>query len=44
MSQDRLSALSVLAIETELVQQPDFNDIIETFAQKNLKKARRVVI
>jgi len=41
MSQDRLSALSVLAIETELVQQLDFNDIIETFAQK---KARRVVI
>jgi hypothetical protein len=44
MSQDRLSALSVLAIETELVQQPDFNDIIATFAQKNLKKARRFVI
>ena len=41
MKQDRLSALSILSIESELARKLDYNDMIESFAQK---KARRALI
>jgi hypothetical protein len=38
MGQDRLSALSVLAIESELVKLLEFDDIVDTFAKKKSRK------
>ena len=37
MKQDRLSALSILSIESELTRKLDYNDMIERFAQKSKK-------
>jgi len=38
MGQDRLSALSVLSIESEIVKQLDFEDIVDAFARKKSRK------
>ena len=38
MGQDGLSALSVLAIESELVKSLEFDDIVDTFAKKKSRK------
>ena len=38
MGQDRLSALSVLAIESEHVKSLEFDDIVDTFAKKKSRK------
>ena len=39
MTQEKLSALSLLSIESDMLRKLDFNDIIEEFA---VRKARRV--
>ena len=41
MCQMRLTSLGTLAVESELAKQLDFNEIIETFANK---KARKVAV
>lgn len=41
MSDDRLSAFGLLAIESEFVRQIDFDDVIDAFA---LKKSRKVAL
>ena len=35
----RLTSLGTLAVESELAKQLDFNEIIETFANKKARKA-----
>ncbi|XP_026482761.1 zinc finger MYM-type protein 1-like [Ctenocephalides felis] len=45
MGQDRLSALALLTIEAQLVQEIDYNDIVDVFAQtKSRKKYLRIAI
>ena len=39
MCQMRLTSLGTLAVESELAKQLDFNEIIETFANKKARKA-----
>ena len=39
MSQERLTDLSILAIECELARQVKFDDIIELFASRKARKA-----
>jgi hAT family C-terminal dimerisation region len=41
MSDDRLSAFGLLAIESECVRKIDFDDVIDAFA---LKKSRKVAL
>ena len=39
MCQMRLTSLGTLVVESELAKQLDFNEIIETFANKKARKA-----
>jgi hypothetical protein len=41
MADDRLNALSVLAIESQLVKSLSYNDVIDAFA---IRKARRKLL
>ncbi len=41
MSDDRLSAFGLLAIESEFVRKIEFDDVIDAFA---LKKSRKVAL
>lgn len=38
MGQKRLSALSLMAIESELVKQMDFEDLLNDFASRKVRK------
>ncbi|KAF7658354.1 hypothetical protein LDENG_00013970 [Lucifuga dentata] len=40
MGQNRLTALSLMAIEYELVREMDFEDIIEAFATSKSRKRK----
>ncbi|KAG8451639.1 hypothetical protein GDO86_003726 [Hymenochirus boettgeri] len=40
MGQDRLSALSLLAVESDLVRQLNFDDIVDTFAKAKSRKVK----
>ena len=40
MSQDRLKALAILSIESEIADEVDLNDVIDEFARQ---KARRAI-
>ena len=40
MTQERLSALSVLSIESELARKLDFDELIENFARQKARKVR----
>ena len=39
MTQDRLSALAILSIESGLAREVNFDDIIDTYAEKKAHKA-----
>ena len=38
MGQDRLSSLSLLSIENEILRSIDFNDVIEQFVRQKVRK------
>ena len=40
MGQDRLNALALLSIEAQLVQEIDYDDIVDAFARTKARKKR----